>query len=64
MGNCFTCRVLILLPVLFSCVLIAIKHVDSACCLVIIGTVLTHRAVGLAEKKKRAKKEGFVQYSG
>lgn len=44
---------LILLPVIFSCVLIAIKHVDSDYCLVTIGTVLTDVAVDMAWQKTK-----------
>lgn len=48
MENFFTSEVLILLPVIFSCVLRAIKQVDSDYCLVIIGTVLKDVAVDIS----------------
>lgn len=44
---------LILLPAIFSCVLIAVKHVDSHYWLVITGTVLTDVAVDMAWQKKK-----------
>lgn len=54
----FTSGVLILMPVVFSCVLIVVKHIASAYCLVIRGTVLTDVAVELAWQKKKKKNGG------
>lgn len=61
----FTSGVLILMPVIFSCVLIAVKQVASAYCLVIRGTVLTDVGVDLAWQIKREKRgRKPAQYSG
>lgn len=55
MENFFTSGVLILLPVIFSCIFVAIKHVDGDYCWVIIDVVLTDVAVDMAWQKKKKK---------
>ena len=52
--------VLVLLSVILSCVLTAVKPTDSGYCLVRIGAVLTYVAVDMAWQKKTKKKGNLL----
>ena len=54
----------VLLSVILSYVLIAVKHVGSGYCLVMIGAVLTDVAVDMAWQKKTKKKGKSAECCG